>query len=228
MRHILSVLLLMSGLLAAGGATSGVLLDNTTNGTAQLASTGYSSGGGRYWGWSLITGPQDTKVTSVEVGYDSSSSGAGTITFEIYPNPPGQMPIYAETVNLNYSIGSQYYTFSPSSLWMLSANTNYLLVYSTSNITSSAKTNPQNTNFSSTYGFQVTNMVLYNSSTTSWNTNAANSTFISALNLEGEVYQPGPPTPSQPIPTLTKWAQIMMMLVMLATAGLYGWRMKQG
>lgn len=31
----------------------------------------------------------------------------------------------------------------------------------------------------------------------------------------------------QPIPTLLEGAQIMMMLAMIATAGLYGWRMKQ-
>ncbi len=35
------------------------------------------------------------------------------------------------------------------------------------------------------------------------------------------------PTPPQPIPTLSEWAQIMMMLAMIATAGFYGWRMKQ-
>lgn len=34
------------------------------------------------------------------------------------------------------------------------------------------------------------------------------------------------PTPSNPIPTLSQWAQILMMLAMIATAGLYGWRMK--
>jgi hypothetical protein len=37
---------------------------------------------------------------------------------------------------------------------------------------------------------------------------------------------PTPPTP-QPIPTLSEWAQIVMMLAMIATAGFYGWRMKQ-
>jgi hypothetical protein len=36
-----------------------------------------------------------------------------------------------------------------------------------------------------------------------------------------------PPTPPQPIPTLSEWAQIIMMLAMIATAGFYGWRMKQ-
>jgi hypothetical protein len=36
-----------------------------------------------------------------------------------------------------------------------------------------------------------------------------------------------PPAPPQPIPTLSEWAQIMMMLMMIATAGFYGWRMKQ-
>jgi IPTL-CTERM motif len=36
-----------------------------------------------------------------------------------------------------------------------------------------------------------------------------------------------PPPPAQPIPTLSEWAQIMMMLMMIATAGFYGWRMKQ-
>jgi hypothetical protein len=30
-----------------------------------------------------------------------------------------------------------------------------------------------------------------------------------------------------PIPTLSEWAQIMMMLAMIATAGFYGWRIKQ-
>jgi IPTL-CTERM motif len=35
------------------------------------------------------------------------------------------------------------------------------------------------------------------------------------------------PPPVNPIPTLSEWAQIMMMLAMIATAGLYGWRMKQ-
>jgi hypothetical protein len=33
--------------------------------------------------------------------------------------------------------------------------------------------------------------------------------------------------PTQPIPTLSEWAQIIMMLAMIATAGFYGWRMKQ-
>ena len=37
---------------------------------------------------------------------------------------------------------------------------------------------------------------------------------------------PTPPPPN-PIPTLSEWAQIMMMLAMIATAGFYGWRMKQ-
>lgn len=42
------------------------------------------------------------------------------------------------------------------------------------------------------------------------------------------VTSPTPPTPPPaPIPTLSEWAQIMMMLAMIATAGLYGWRMKQ-
>jgi hypothetical protein len=31
----------------------------------------------------------------------------------------------------------------------------------------------------------------------------------------------------QPLPTLSEWAQIMMMFLMIATAGFYGWRMKQ-
>jgi len=38
---------------------------------------------------------------------------------------------------------------------------------------------------------------------------------------------PTPPTSVNPIPTLSEWAQIMMMLMMIATAGFYGWRMKQ-
>jgi IPTL-CTERM motif len=38
---------------------------------------------------------------------------------------------------------------------------------------------------------------------------------------------PTPPSPTKPIPTLSEWAQIMMMLMMIATAGFYGWRMKQ-
>jgi len=38
---------------------------------------------------------------------------------------------------------------------------------------------------------------------------------------------PTPPAPPQPIPMLTEWGQIMMMLAMIATAGFYGWRMKQ-
>jgi hypothetical protein len=38
---------------------------------------------------------------------------------------------------------------------------------------------------------------------------------------------PTPPTPPRPIPTLTEWAQAVMMLAMIATAGFYGWRMKQ-
>lgn len=38
---------------------------------------------------------------------------------------------------------------------------------------------------------------------------------------------PTPPPAPQPIPTLSEWAQLMMMLAMIATAGFYGWRMKQ-
>lgn len=36
-----------------------------------------------------------------------------------------------------------------------------------------------------------------------------------------------PPKPSNPIPTLSEWAQIVMMLMMIATAGWYGWRVKR-
>jgi hypothetical protein len=53
--------------------------------------------------------------------------------------------------------------------------------------------------------------------TTPGGTNAANTLFTYTA----------PPTPPQPIPTLSEWAQIMMMLAMIATAGFYGWRMKQ-
>jgi IPTL-CTERM motif len=70
-----------------------------------------------------------------------------------------------------------------------------------------------------------------------------NGATISSLGLIGGTYVyswagdsltiiiPGPsgcqPAPPQPIPTLSEWAQIMMMLAMFATAGFYGWRMKQ-
>jgi hypothetical protein len=53
--------------------------------------------------------------------------------------------------------------------------------------------------------------------TTPGGTNAANTLFTYTA----------PPAPSNPIPTLSEWAQIMMMLIMIATAGFYGWRMKQ-
>lgn len=43
---------------------------------------------------------------------------------------------------------------------------------------------------------------------------------------DGFTYQ-APPAPPNPIPTLSEWAQIVMMLAMIATSGLYGWRMKQ-
>ena len=36
-----------------------------------------------------------------------------------------------------------------------------------------------------------------------------------------------PPSPPNPIPTLSEWAQIMMMLAMITTVGFYGWRIKQ-
>lgn len=35
-----------------------------------------------------------------------------------------------------------------------------------------------------------------------------------------------PPAPN-PIPTLSEWAEVLMMLAMIAAAGLYGWRMHQ-
>jgi hypothetical protein len=53
--------------------------------------------------------------------------------------------------------------------------------------------------------------------TTPGGTNAANTLFT---------YTAPPPNPN-PIPTLSEWAQIVMMLAMIATAGFYGWRMKQ-
>jgi hypothetical protein len=42
----------------------------------------------------------------------------------------------------------------------------------------------------------------------------------------GNVTVTATPLPN-PIPTLSEWAQLMMMLAMIATAGFYGWRMKQ-
>jgi len=34
------------------------------------------------------------------------------------------------------------------------------------------------------------------------------------------------PSPPNPIPTLSEWAQSMMILLLIVTAGFYGWRMK--
>lgn len=54
---------------------------------------------------------------------------------------------------------------------------------------------------------------------------------VFAFLKEGEIRefttQSCSPTPPQPIPTLSKWAQIMMMFLMIATAGFCGWRIKQ-
>jgi hypothetical protein len=51
------------------------------------------------------------------------------------------------------------------------------------------------------------------------------------INPSGSTYTPligsFVPAPTNPIPTLSEWAQILMMLAMIATAGFYGWRMKQ-
>jgi hypothetical protein len=35
------------------------------------------------------------------------------------------------------------------------------------------------------------------------------------------------PTPPQPIPALSEWTQMVMMIMMIATAGFYGWRIKR-
>ncbi len=53
------------------------------------------------------------------------------------------------------------------------------------------------------------------------------SSTIGAGTITVTVTSPSPPAPPQPIPTLSEWVQIMMMLMMIATAGFYGWRMKQ-
>ncbi len=50
----------------------------------------------------------------------------------------------------------------------------------------------------------------------------------SSTSAPSNAVMPAPaPPPVNPIPTLSEWAQIMMMLAMIATAGFYGWRMKQ-
>ena len=36
-----------------------------------------------------------------------------------------------------------------------------------------------------------------------------------------------PPIPANPIPTLSEWAQITMMFMMIATVGVYRWRMRR-
>ena len=56
--------------------------------------------------------------------------------------------------------------------------------------------------------------------------NAHTDTFISEA-VPYDPPLPPTPTPPNPIPTLSEWAQIMMMLAMIATAGFHGWRMKQ-
>ena len=57
-------------------------------------------------------------------------------------------------------------------------------------------------------------------------TKAADGNYAKATST-GNVTVNSPVPPPQPIPTLSEWARIMMMLAMIATAGLYGWRMKQ-
>jgi hypothetical protein len=52
---------------------------------------------------------------------------------------------------------------------------------------------------------------------------AADSTYASATSSPISVTVIAP----APIPTLSEWSQIMMMLAMIATAGFYGWTMKQ-
>ena len=57
-------------------------------------------------------------------------------------------------------------------------------------------------------------------------TKAADGDYAEASSIADVTVTVPPPAPN-PIPTLSEWAQMMMMLAMIATAGFYGWRMKQ-
>ena len=56
---------------------------------------------------------------------------------------------------------------------------------------------------------------------------ASNQSSVSVAASNGEVVPAPLPIPSNPIPALSEWAQMAMMLIMLVTAGWYGRKMKQ-
>lgn len=56
---------------------------------------------------------------------------------------------------------------------------------------------------------------------------ASDGTYTSDPSTPSNVVVPLAPTPSNPIPTLSEWAQMAMMLLMLVTGGWYARRMKQ-
>lgn len=190
-------------------------------------------------GIQFTTGIDPANITSIDLGIARSNVGAGTMTWVLFADGGTGTPGPSNTVLATETVTVQpwlaYVSGNPATLtnmiftgnianYTLNPSTSYFLVItqvSTNQLEPKFSNSPSSGSPNS--GWTTTGNVYVSNGGTNW---AGIGPFVYNINATLPS-PPAPPGPPQPIPTLSEWAQIMMMLAMIATAGFYGWRMKQ-
>ena len=205
MRRFLSVFVLMAGLVTAGGARAAIVVTIAPSGNDVVATSAGTINSG------VCTSTQDAAIGQGGI--------APMIRTLIFGAPQSLATRCITTITSPAVFGSGGTTFSSSSSGApLLLGTN--LFFGPRNFNSS-------TSFSSTMTFAGNTLAGMGLTLGSYIFTLTNGPTSDTVTININSSAPNPPVPPQPIPTLSEWAQIVMMLIMIATAGFYGWRMKQ-
>ncbi len=247
-KRLHSVFLLMCGLLMAGEANAAVVTGSGTLSTTAITQTTISVAGSivtnnvgpattLYGGFSLSAFVSPNESNSFVSNVPGTLSLTATITgltcgtsYQVYIAyddagsiiNAGTPPVSPQTVVTSacaYTIGGTISGLTGSGLVLGDVHAG------SSPITSGATsfTLPNGLAASSSYAVTVQTQPTGQTCTVSNGSGSVASANITNISVTCA----NNPAPAQPIPTLSEWAQILMMLMMIATAGFYGWRMKQ-
>ncbi len=207
MRRFLSVWMLVSGLLVSGGNANAAAVFTIEEVGADIR----------------VTASGTLNTTGLTLGSASAGPGWGVLD----PNPAFITVGPPEASGVNYA----YYRDPITGPASFGNSSSFLGASSTTNSSSIVGFFPAQGHLYTPVGF-VSGSGISGSSTfvgqsyTSLGLTQGQSYTYTLANNETITVQIRS-APPQPIPTLSEWAQIMMMLMMIATAGFFGWRMKQ-
>ena len=227
MKRFLSVFLLMSGLLVAGGAKAGLVLG--TGALSNNISNNIQVDNIQWPGFQFTTGSSQASLQSIDIAFTSDVTD--NYTFRLYAASVSGLPVNGATPLATYTASTISTTAYNSNLatlttinfggalssYQLAANTSYVLVVEGSAVNNQyfvnnnqLATQLNSSGWSSSLGFLVTS-----DSGQTWTDLGNQGAFI--FNLSATTNSPT--VSPAPIPTLSEWAQLLLALMVLAMVG---------